>query len=161
MTFEKPIIVIVPGAFLKPHNYRLIIEPLRAQGYEVQAVPLAVAGDTVDANLDQYDDARVLLAELVPKLDDGKEAVLISHSYGSRVVAASIEGQTVTERKAKGLKGGVKAVINIAGFAFPVRGKNIFGTDETPEPMPYWVIEVSPALKYGCLKSRNGIANFR
>jgi alpha-beta hydrolase superfamily lysophospholipase len=143
MPFEKPIIVIIPGAFHKPHNYRLLIEPLRSQGYEVLSVPLAVTGDSVRANLDQHDDARVLLAELVPKLDESKEAILISHSYGSLVVAASIEGQTTTERQARGLKGGVRAVINIAGFAYPARGKNIFGTDDEHDPMPYWLIEVS------------------
>lgn len=145
MPSDKPTIVIIPGAFHKPDNYRLIIRLLRSQGYDVLSVPLAVTGETVSASLDQHDDARALLAELVPIFDQdgGKEAILISHSYGSLVVAAAIEGQTTTERKARGLNGGVRAVINIAGFAFPARGKNVLGTDAATDPMPYWRIEVS------------------
>ena len=143
MSSEKPIIVIVPGAFHAARNYRYISEPLRSQGYEVLTPPLAVTGENITPDLDQYDDASLLLAELVPKLDEGKEAILVSHSYGSLVVAAAIEGQTVTERASKGLKGGVKRVVNIAGFAFPVRGKSVLGDDTQFPPMPYHVLTVS------------------
>jgi alpha-beta hydrolase superfamily lysophospholipase len=142
MSFKKPIIVIIPGGFHKPSNYRLVIEPLQSQGYEVLSVPLATTGESVSASLDQHDDAQALLAELVPKLDAGKEAILVSHSYGSIVVAASIEGQTTIKRQARGLKGGIRAVINIAGFAYSARGKNIYGTDAPLDPMPYWVVKV-------------------
>lgn len=143
MSFDKPIIVIIPGAFHKPDNYKLVTESPRSQGYKVLSAPLTVAGDSVRASLDQDDDASVLLAELVPKLDEDKEAILVSHSYGGVVVAASIGRQTVTKRQARTLKGGVRAVVNIASFAFPTRGKNIIGIDAPVNPMPYWLIKVT------------------
>lgn len=143
MDSQKPIIVIVPGSFHRPIHYRSIAEPLRAQGYEVLSFDLAVCGESVDPNLSFFDDAAVIKEHLLPLLDEGKKAVIVSHSYGSLPVSALIDGQTVAERTEKGLKGGISAVISIAGFAFPAPGKSIMGNEQNPPPPPYQIWKVS------------------
>lgn len=143
MASKKPIIVIVPGAYHRPVHYRKIAEPLSSQGYEVLSFDLAVCGESVDPNLSFSDDAAVIKEHLLPLLDEGKKAVVVSHSYGSLPVSALIDGQTVAERADKGLKGGISAVINIAGFAFPVPGKSIMGNEQNPPPPPYHIWKVS------------------
>ncbi|KAF3385268.1 hypothetical protein F1880_001789 [Penicillium rolfsii] len=140
MESAKPVIVIVPGSYHRPIHYRKIIDPLRAQGYEVLSFDLAVCGgEELDPELSFFDDAALIKEHLLPLLDEGKEAVIVSHSYGSLPVSALVDGQTVAERAEKGLKGGIAAVINIAGFVFPVRGKSIFGNEQNPPPPPYQI----------------------
>ncbi|KAH8805441.1 Alpha/beta hydrolase fold-1 [Xylogone sp. PMI_703] len=142
MASQKPVIVIVPGAFHKPIHYRKVVEPLRSQGYEVITPSLVVCGDdSVSPDATHLDDAANIHKHLLPALDEGKRAIIVSHSYGSLPATASVEGQTVAERAARNLKGGIVGVISIAGFAFPVRGKSIMGDDEIPPPMPYHVVE--------------------
>jgi hypothetical protein len=143
MESQKPVIVIVPGAYHRPVHYRKIIDPLRAQGYEVLSFDLAVCGEGVDPELSFFDDAALIKEHLLPLLDKGKKAVIVSHSYGSLPVTALVDRQTVVERSEKGFKGGIAAVINIAGFVFPVRGKSIFGNEQNPPPPPYQIWKVS------------------
>jgi len=153
MSSSKPVIVLVPGAFHRPSVWRAVAEPLREKGFIVVTPPLSVCGDLSTKTVESQewkdlaakgpvDDAKLIHDELLPFLDDGNEAVVVSHSYGSVPACVAIEGQTVPDRAAKGLRGGIKAVINIAGFAFPVRGKSLMGDDNGPPLMPYHVLEV-------------------
>ncbi|KAJ5570580.1 uncharacterized protein N7459_010010 [Penicillium hispanicum] len=141
MAAQKPIIVIVPGAFLKPIHYRKITKLLHDQGFEVIPIDLVVTGENADPEMTFLDDAVEIRRHLVPRLDEGREAVILSHSYGSLPSTHATEGQTVTERAAKGLKGGITAVVNLAGFAFPARGKSVLGDDTIVPPMPFHVVE--------------------
>lgn len=152
MEFQKPVIVIVPGAYHRPVHYRKIVDPLRAQGYEVLSFDLAVCGEELDPELSFFDDAALIKEHLLPLLDEGKKAVIVSHSYGSLPVTALVDGQTVAERTEKGLKGGIAAVINIAGFVFPVRSKSIFGNEQNPPPPPYQIWKVSHYKNTGSIR---------
>lgn len=147
MESQKPVLVIVPGAYHRPVHYRKVIDPLRTQGYEVLSFDLAVCGEEVGTELSFFDDAALIKAHLLPLLDEGKKAVVISHSYGSLPVTALVDGQTVSERTEKGLNGGIAAVINIAGFVFPVRGKSVLGNEQNPPPPPYQIRKVSHVKK--------------
>ncbi|KAL3443001.1 Alpha/beta hydrolase fold-1 [Aspergillus insuetus] len=155
-TKTKPLLVILPGAFHTPESYRKVVDPLRASGYEVIGVDYLVTAKSSEPdpnpNLSFTDDAAALREKLTPLFDEGREAVLISHSYGSRPTTHTAVGQTTVERKRRGESGGVAAVINIAGFAFPARGKNIMGEESETPPMPYQVVEngithLQPAAK--------------
>ncbi|KAL2787996.1 Alpha/beta hydrolase fold-1 [Aspergillus keveii] len=152
----KPLIVILPGAFHTLDNYRKIIDPLRTSGYEVLGVDYLVTARSSEPgpnpDLSFIDDAEALRDKLIPLFDEGREAVLISHSYGSLPATHTAVGQTTVDRKQRGEKGGIAAVINIAGFAFPARGKNILGEETETPAMPYQVVEngithLQPAAK--------------
>lgn len=152
MSTSKPVIVLIPGAFHRPSVWNGVVERLRSQGFTALTPPLAVCGDLTASSADAkewkdladkgpVDDAKLIHDQLLPLLDEGKEAIVVSHSYGSVPACVAIEGQTTLDRAAKGLKGGIRAVINIAGFASPVRGKSLMGTDDEPPLMPYHVLE--------------------
>ena len=144
MASSKPIVVIVPGGFHRPGHYDLVAAPLREQGYTVLSVPLVVCGDAdVDADTSAVDDAKKLHEQLLPLLDEGHEAVVVAHSYGSLAATAAIQGQTKDDRAARGVKGGIVAAVWISGFSFPARGKNIMGGDDETPPMPYQTLKVS------------------
>ena len=154
MASAKPIIVIVPGGFFSPRPYDAVSELLREQGYTVIVPELTVCGDLSSktpessewkamASHGALEDRQHINSLLTPYLDDGHEAVIVSHSYGSLPATLCVEGQTVSDRTARGLKGGVRAYLTVAGFAYPVRGKNVFGGEEDPPQMPFHVLEVS------------------
>lgn len=142
MASQKPVIFVVPGAFHRPIHYRKIIGLLRVEGYEVISIDLVVCGDEVDPETSFFDDGAAVRKLLIPFLDKGRKAVIVSHSYGSMPTSVIVEGLTLAERAEQGLQGGIVGVISLAGFAFPVPGKNIMGNeDEIPNP-PYQVIKV-------------------
>lgn len=148
MAPPKPLIVVIPGGFHRPSHYGLVTAPLRDLGFAVLSVPLVVAGDVdVSAAATASDDAAALHAQLLPLLDSGADAVVVSHSYGSLVATACIQGQTKAERAARGLAGGVVGAACVAGFAFPARGKSIMGGDEAPPPMPYQTLTVGAGCR--------------
>lgn len=155
---SKPIIVFVPGAFHRPSSWNAVAEPLREDGYTVLTPALTVCGDLDSATPESaqwkdmaakgvLEDAQAIRDVLLPKLDAGNKAILVSHSYGSVPASLVVEGQTVAERAARGLPGGISAFVVIAGFAYPVRGKGIMGDDSEPPVMPYHVLDVSEQKK--------------
>lgn len=126
MAAEKPVIVLVHGAFHPPHYYRKLIHGLRNDGYAVLAPPMPTTGlDDSVAEKTYVDDVRRIHESLLPYLDAGREAVLVCHSQGGIAGSAATEGQTVEDRQAKGLNGGVKSIIYLAAFALPERGLSL------------------------------------
>ena len=150
MANAKPVLVLVPGSYHRPSSFNAVTERLRSRGFTVLAPALAVAGDAATAEKlrgkTPLDDVAVIHRELLPLLDQGQQAVIVSHSYGSFPGSLAVEGQTIEERAAKGLKGGIKGIVTIAGFAFPVRGKGIAGDESEPPLLPYLILEVSVAV---------------
>jgi pimeloyl-ACP methyl ester carboxylesterase len=147
------VIVLVPGAFHRPACWNTVAQSLRAAGCTVITPSLAVCADLSSetpespgwkdlANKGPVDDAEAIREALTPFLNEGQEVVMVSHSYGSLPATLAVEGQTVAERAAKDLKGGIKAVVVIAGFAYGVRGKSIMGDESEPPLMPYHILEV-------------------
>ncbi|KAK4141783.1 Alpha/beta hydrolase fold-1 [Dichotomopilus funicola] len=138
----QPLIVIIPGGFHRPAHYTSIITPLQSQGYTVLSVPLVVCGDAeISPDATPADDVKALHNQLLPLLDQGNEAILVAHSYGSMVATAAIQNQTKADRSLRGLAGGIVGIVSIAGFAFPVRGKSISGGEEEMGPLPYQVLK--------------------
>lgn len=114
---EKPIVLLVHGAWHRPLHYRLLIQDLQAQGFRVLAPPLASSGydDSIDGK-GWSDDVSRLQGALFPELDAGRKAIVVAHSYGGVPGTHVIQGQTVAEREARGLKGGIMSVVFIAAF---------------------------------------------
>ena len=54
-----------------------------------------------------YDDAAMLRAEITQREDQGKDVVLLGHSYGGVPATESLKGVTKGEREQEGKKGGV------------------------------------------------------
>ncbi|KAJ3528125.1 hypothetical protein NM208_g10354 [Fusarium decemcellulare] len=152
MSKQNPVIVIVPGGFCSPKLYTKVADILKNDGFTVLVPPLAVCGNlpSKDPTSPEYkdlasktplDDVQQIHNLLIPYLDHGREAVVFAHSYGSTPGMLSVEGQTVEERAARGLKGGIKGFVTISGSAYPVRGCNVLGNTEETPIMPYHRLE--------------------
>lgn len=121
---QKPVIFLVHGAWHRPLHYRPLIHALQVKGFTVLAPPLASSGydDSVDGKT-YHDDVKRVHDVLLPFLDEGRIAIGIGHSYGGVPLTVAIQGHTIAERAAKGLKGGVASAIYIS--ATPVIAKDI------------------------------------
>lgn len=143
MATEKPIIVIVHGAFHLPPYYQRLIGPLRQQGYTVLAPALPSTGSDDSINGKTYvDDVRRIHESLLPLLDGGRTAVVVGHSQGGIAASAVTEGQTVEARNYRGLPGGITAVLYVAAFALPAKGMSLIDTIGGPQALetgPYYL----------------------
>lgn len=140
---SKPTIVLVPGAW---HNaertYSTIKERLSNESYPSIAVELPTVGAepptmTVD------DDVKALHDVMLPLFDEGKEVILVAHSYGGIPATVSTKDHSIGERKKQGKVGGIKHVIFLTAFAIPKRGMSLLETFGGTFP-PMVVINVSP-----------------
>lgn len=85
----QPTVVIVPGSFCFGDIYNEVLDPLRTKGYDIQVVepPCYPAGyvrgsESGAAPPNMYADARYIHKHVEKLADEGKEVVLVAHSYG-------------------------------------------------------------------------------
>lgn len=111
MSASKPSVLLIPGASGLPEIYDGVINPVAAQGYEIRALHLPTVGlktgprEGTPPTL--YDDASFVAKETEKLVDQGKDVILIAHSYGGVVLSQCTKGLGKAERKAQGKKGGI------------------------------------------------------
>jgi hypothetical protein len=143
---RKPVIIIVHGAWHRPLHYINVVSSLKDLGYTVEIPALATSGweETVtEKTLD--DDVDIIRRSMMPHLEAGEEIVMVCHSFGGIPGTDSVVGESVQERKAKGLEGGIKAVVFIAAFASPQGGLSLFdivGIKDESQIPSWWSFEV-------------------
>lgn len=136
----KPTIVGVPGAWHSAECFEDVRARFEAQGYSFVSrnAPSIQAEKALTATADE--DAQFVRNEvLLPLLDDGKDVVVLMHSYGGVYGSAAVEGLSKTERLQKGEKGGVVALIYVSAVV-PTVGKScieMMGT--TVDALPSFV----------------------
>ncbi|KAI1372670.1 alpha/beta-hydrolase [Hypoxylon crocopeplum] len=143
---DKPIILLIHGAWHIPLHYRYLIDGLRRSRYTVLAPSLVTTGydDSIDGktHLDATSQVREFI---LPYLDQGRKVVVVSHSYGGIVATQVSGGLTLEERAAQGLKGGIIGLVYIAALITPDTVRPPPGetypfppgwTDHNKRPMP-------------------------
>ena len=121
---SKPSIVIFPGSFSVPEQFKGLADILRSNGYETIVGALQSAGrrDPLPA-ASLYDDA-ANFSEIITKLaDEGKDIVLLPHSYGGMVANESAKGLLKSERAANGKPGGIVRIVYISAVV-PLEGNS-------------------------------------
>jgi len=123
MATEKPIIVLIHGAWQTAAQWQPLAEVLITNGFTVLQPQNASSGTDAAAirGKTYRDDVEVIRFALESHLATGKEIVLVCHSYGGVPASAAAEGYQVHERRALGLSGGIKHVVYLAAFAFPAK----------------------------------------
>ncbi|KAI1367926.1 Alpha/beta hydrolase fold-1 [Xylaria arbuscula] len=108
----KPYFLVVTGSFAPASLYDNLVEKVTASGYDIKVPHLATVGlgpgkgrDTPPATM--YDDAALIAKEAEALADQGREIILIGHSYGGIPATESIKGLSVSERQKAGKKGGI------------------------------------------------------
>lgn len=111
----KPHILIIPGAWYPASNLDTFIESLEAAGYSAEAFSLPSFNTAGVSVQDDEDQVKVLLTSLI---DNGKDIIILAHSYGGLVAAGVIAnpGLDKRAREAQGSKGGVVGIVYLAAI---------------------------------------------
>ncbi|KAI1469341.1 alpha/beta-hydrolase [Daldinia caldariorum] len=121
---SKPTILIVGGSFAPAEVYDDIVDAVQAKGYDIKALhhpSVAFRGGPRPEKLPtMYDDAALVANEISKLADEGKEVVLVSHSYGGVPASESTKGLTKKERQSQGKPGGVIRLAYMTALVPPV-----------------------------------------
>jgi len=112
---SKPSILLIPGSFGLPEFYDPVVNAVAAKGYDIRTLhPPSVGlktGPREGEPPTMYDDAAFISKETEKLADEGKNVILIAHSYGGVPVTESTKGLGKEERQMQGKKGGI---VNLA-----------------------------------------------
>lgn len=117
----KPSIVIIPGSFTGPELYVSLRSQLEGQGYEVFVGSLQSATPTApEKGATMKEDAAYFrgIAEFLAS--QGKDVVVVGHSYGGIVATECAKGITKAEREMHGKTGGIVKVLYLASVVADV-----------------------------------------
>jgi len=124
MLTTKPTVTIVHGAWQPVESWKVFAEKTETLGYETEIVPLpSIDGDETPLP-GLREDYEAVAAVLARQADEGKEIVLLCHSYGGVVGSCAVEGLDLASRKKAGKKGGVLIIVYMTGFMLP-KGKSL------------------------------------
>ncbi|PYI09347.1 alpha/beta-hydrolase [Aspergillus sclerotiicarbonarius CBS 121057] len=115
---STPTIVLVPGAWCTP----IIYDPLRAILTSRGLPSISPAHPSIGAEPPSKtlaDDVAHLRSELVALIEEGKDVVVVLHSYGGVVGSGAVEGLGKAERAQQGKQGGVVLVVYMTAFVLP------------------------------------------
>jgi hypothetical protein len=117
---DKPTILIVPGGFTLPELYEKVVNHVSSKGYPIHALHLPSVGYKTDRPGTMQDDAAFVSAEISKHADEGKDIVLIAHSYGGIPATESTKGLSKAERQRQGKTGGLVRLAYISCIILPV-----------------------------------------
>ena len=145
---QKPTIVIVPGSFSTPEFYETFVSYLSGHNYEVQVISLPSVGGKTATTM--TDDAAAIQAVTTKLADEGKDIVVVMHSYGGIPGTESAHGLGKKEREASGKKAGIVALVYVAALLVKP-GMSLGSTTGEAAGMPDYVkVDVSiPSVSTG------------
>lgn len=144
-TSQKSTIVIVPGSFSPSSLYEPLLSALSALNLSVICIDLPSIGRRAGAPpATMQDDANHIRSVVCKLADEGKNIVLVMHSYGGIPGTESVSGVTREEREKKGKIGGVVRLFYFAALVPPV-GKS--QSDLLPNSAPPAVVSCSISQK--------------
>lgn len=98
---SKPTIVLIPGAWHTPAHFELFLQQLHDAGYTTSSKQLPSVGSADPKNQSVTADMDFIPESLLlPELDQGKDVILIMHSYGGSPGSAAAKGLSKAERTA-------------------------------------------------------------
>ena len=117
---SKPTVAIVPGAWHSPVHYDALIAFLNAEGYSTVSKQLPSVDTATPTTTTAEGDSQFIVDQvLTPLLNDGKDVVLVAHSYGGSPGGAAANGLSKAERTASGKKGGIIGLVWVAALVAP------------------------------------------
>ncbi|OAL34892.1 hypothetical protein AYO20_05853 [Fonsecaea nubica] len=133
----KPVIVVVPASFSPPSLYSELAGALNSHGYETVVIDLHSVGDRSPLPAaTMADDAEYIRSLATKVADQGKEIVLVMHSYGGICGTESIKGVTKAERTLSQMKGGIVRLFYISS---PVPGVGGSIATQMSDNMPEFI----------------------
>ncbi|OTA91101.1 hypothetical protein M434DRAFT_76884 [Hypoxylon sp. CO27-5] len=121
---DKPVILLAHGAWHPPILYNPLKYALEARGYELLVPELATMG-VGKTGLSWDADVDMLIETATPLFDQGRNVIIMGHSYGGIPACVATRGNTVDDRRAVGKTGGFSHLAFLAAFAVPARGMGV------------------------------------
>jgi len=140
MTVTKPTIVFSHGAWQTAAGYDVFAQKLNALGYATEVPALPSVGGTEKPLPGLPEDIAAVREALARHADQGRDIILLCHSYGGVVGSNAVEGLDFASRKAQGKNGGVILTIYLSAFMVP-KGKSLLDM-LGGKPLPWMSIEV-------------------
>ncbi|KFY45988.1 hypothetical protein V494_00668 [Pseudogymnoascus sp. VKM F-4513 (FW-928)] len=120
MSTPKPTLFLVPGAWHPNTCFAPLSALLTTAGYPVHLATLPSLNPTPPAaDATCTADALSLRAQLLPIIEEGKDVVVVCHSYGGIPAGGAARGLAKKEREARNEKGGVLGLIYLSSFVVP------------------------------------------
>lgn len=132
----NPIIALVPGSFSTTAAYEKVIEQLSKHGYPILRIELKSVGGLTPAT--SIDDAAHIYSIIAPLVEEGKEIVVVMHSYGGIPGTDGTKGLAKVDQAAAGKKGGVIGLVYIAALMVK-QGASLGSARGETGPLPDWV----------------------
>ena len=105
---KKPTIVVVTGAWHTPAHYNSLLAALHSSGHDTKCLALPSLNPRDPGKVSAALDATFVREQmLLPLIEEGKEILLVLHSYGGLPGSAAAKNLSVSERRSKGLQGGI------------------------------------------------------
>ncbi len=138
MAATKPTILLLLGAWFHPSTYNTFLSHLQKLSFPTAYAPYPSLDPSDPSTADAAHDTEVVLKDsLLPLIeDDGKDVVLIMHSYGGVPGSSAARGLSKAQRSKDGKKGGVVGLIYVSGFVLP-GGASV--ADGQGGQLPSWV----------------------
>jgi alpha-beta hydrolase superfamily lysophospholipase len=140
MSAAKPTIIIAHGAWQSALDYQDFTDQLKSAGYPVEISQLPSVGGTSDPLPGLDDDVSVIRGLLAKATDEGKEVILLMHSYGGVVGSCAVEGFDHASRAKEGKTGGVTVALYMSAFMIP-KGATLFSM-LGGQPPPWMNVQV-------------------
>jgi len=117
MSSEKPVVVIVPGAWSTPPAYRKLVEALGEASFTVEVPALPTNNGVRPPNSSYAQDVAAVRATVQPLVEgEGRTVFMLMHSYGGAVGTEAIRGLTHNDRQAQNLPGGVTHLLYLSAY---------------------------------------------
>ncbi|KAL2829748.1 Alpha/beta hydrolase fold-1 [Aspergillus cavernicola] len=123
---SNPSILFSIGAWITPPTFDALRAKLTERGIpsEAPAHPSIGAEPPNKTLTDDIASLRAVLSRLVEV--EGKDVVVVGHSYGGVVASGAVEGLAKADRKAAGQEGGIVRIAYLAAFALD-KGQSLLG----------------------------------
>lgn len=123
MELNKPLVLLITGAWHIPAHYQLLSHRLRHQGYTVLCPLLMTNNNFMPPNKTLDDDVHQIRQMALEQLDAGRDIVALMHSYGGIVGSNALAGLGAADQ---GKAAHVKALIYMAAF-IPFENESLAG----------------------------------
>jgi pimeloyl-ACP methyl ester carboxylesterase len=119
MAHSKATIVLVTGAWHPSSAYEDLIALLEKAGYPVLVTTLPSLNPKDPSGCDCTSDAASVREQFLPTIEEGKDVIVLCHSYGGIPAGGAARGLSKSVRMKQGDKGGVVGLIYLSAFVVP------------------------------------------
>lgn len=144
---SKRSLLLIPGAFAVPDLYDSLVNAVAAKGYEIKALHMPsvapATGPKEGEPPTMYDDAAFIAKEAERLADEGKDVIIMTHSYGGVPGTESVRGLSKTERQKQGKKGGIVRLAYMTSLVLAVGDSATSAQGDIKEQAPF-TLDVRP-----------------